>query len=80
MVAISINTLTAISIKIPAKLTKKQLIGQIIELHQKYKDVKTYYEYFTDSNNNTVIEKLNRIIRNEFFPKKNSIRTPYPVI
>ena len=57
-------------------LTKEQLIGQIIELHQKYKDVKTYYEYFIDPNNNNVAEKYKLIIRNEFYPKKNSVGNP----
>ena len=51
-------------------LSKEQLIKQIIELNQKFNDVKTYYQYFINPSDKKVAEKYKKIIRKEFFPSR----------
>jgi hypothetical protein len=56
------------------KLTKEQLIEQIIELYDSYKPVKEYYQTFLNPGNiQAVYEKQKAVIVNEFYPK-----TKYP--
>jgi hypothetical protein len=50
------------------KFNKEQLIGQIMELHKKYKDVKTYYEYTLNPNSTTQVEKVKKTIHKLFNP------------
>jgi len=51
-------------------LNKEQLIEQIGELYQKYKDVKTYYQYFMNPDDKTIADNYKKIIRNQFFPSR----------
>ncbi len=52
------------------KLTKEQLIEQIMDLYKKYKPVKEYYDFYLNSNEKELFEKYREIITNEFYPKK----------
>ena len=51
------------------KLTKEQLIEQIIELYDTYKPVKEYYQTFLNPQNiEELFKKYKAIIVNEFYP------------
>jgi hypothetical protein len=52
-------------------LTKEQLIEQIIELNKKYKDVKTYYEFFLNPDSSKKSEKVKTVILHCFFPTRS---------
>ena len=45
------------------QFSKEQLMEQIIELHKKYKDVKTYYEFSINPNSDKAKEETKKIIR-----------------
>lgn len=53
------------------QFSKEQLIEQIIELHKKYKDVKTYYEYTLNPNSNTQTDKVKKTIHKLFNPSSD---------
>jgi len=56
------------------KLSKEQLIEQIIELYDTYKPVKEYYKTFLNPDNiQELFEKYKSVIVNEFYPN-----TKYP--
>lgn len=57
-------------------LSKEELIKQILELNQKYKDVKTYYSYFVNPLDKEVAKNFKKIIRNEFFPLRGGYGDP----
>jgi len=44
------------------QFSKEQLIGQIIELNVKYKEVKSYYEFSLNPNSNKAKEETKKII------------------
>src|SRR6218665_344021 len=44
------------------QFSKEQLIGQIIELNVKYKEVKAYYEFSLNPNSNKAKEETKKII------------------
>jgi len=55
------------------KLTKEQLIEQICELYDSYKQIKEYYETFLNPDNIQVLfEKYKAVIVHEFYPNTNS--------
>lgn len=57
------------SIKIYLKqFSKEELIEQIIELHKKFKDVKTYYEFTLNPDGNAQAEKVKKVIYKLFNP------------
>lgn len=49
------------------KLTKDQLIGQILDLYRKSKSIKTFYDlYLNPTNEKELLEKCKKAIRKEF--------------
>ena len=50
------------------QFNKEQLIEQIQELHKKYKDVKTYYEFTLNPNSNAQADKVKKLIHKLFNP------------
>ncbi|MDR1416430.1 MAG: DUF6155 family protein [Prevotellaceae bacterium] len=54
--------------------TKEQLVGQILELYDTYKQVKEYYKhYLNPQDESDLMEKYKSIIVTEFYPKSNRI-------
>ena len=51
-------------------LTKEELIGQIIELNKKYKDVKTYYDFFLNPDSSKKADKVKTTILHCFYPER----------
>lgn len=51
-----------------SELTKEQLEEQIIELYQKFNDVKTYYDFVFNPNEDKLLEEAKFKISNEYFP------------
>lgn len=54
-----------------ADLTKKQLQEQIIELYEKFGNVKTYYDFVFNPNEEKLSKEAKLKISNEFFPINN---------
>jgi len=52
------------------QFTKEQLIEQINELHKKYKDVKDYYAFCMDPDEEKTLKKYKTIIYESFYPKR----------
>jgi len=62
------------------KLTKEQLIEQILDLYSKNKSVKEFYEFYLNpTNEKELLEKYKQIIYNEFFPKRGNPKTRFSV-
>jgi hypothetical protein len=61
------------------KLTREQLIEQIMDLYKKYKPVKEYYDFYLNPNEKELFEKYREIITNEFYPKKGEPKTRFSV-
>ncbi len=53
-----------------SQFTKEQLVGQILELHKKYKDVKEYYEFSINPDVTAKREKVKEAILECFYPKR----------
>lgn len=53
-----------------ANFTKEQLIQQIIELNKKYKDVKTYYDFFLNPDSSKKGDKVKAVILHCFYPTR----------
>ncbi len=53
-----------------SQFTKEQLIGQILELHKKYKDVKEYYEFSINPEVSSKREDVKQAVLECFFPKR----------
>lgn len=51
-----------------SELTKEQLEEQIIKLYHKFNDVKTYYDFVFNPNEDKLIEEAKFKISNEYFP------------
>ncbi|MEM0542339.1 DUF6155 family protein [Flavobacterium sp. j3] len=51
-----------------SELTKEQLEEQIIELYHKFNDVKTYYDFVFNPNEDKLLEEAKFKISNEYFP------------
>jgi Family of unknown function (DUF6155) len=51
-----------------SELDKSQLEEQIIELYDKFKDVKTFYDFVFNPNENNLIKDAKLKISNEYFP------------
>lgn len=51
-----------------SELTKEQLEEQIIELYHKFSDVKTYYDFVFNPNEDKLLEEAKFKISNEYFP------------
>ncbi|MGV9002843.1 DUF6155 family protein [Flavobacterium sp.] len=54
-----------------SELTKKQLQEQIIELYEKFGNVKTYYDFVFNPNEEKLSKEAKLKISNEFFPLNN---------
>jgi hypothetical protein len=54
-----------------AELTKKQLEEQVIELYEKFGNVKTYYDFVFNPNEEKLSKEAKIKISNEFFPVNN---------
>lgn len=50
------------------QFSKEQLMEQIMELHKKYKEVKTYYEYTLNPNGDIQTDKVKKTIYKFFNP------------
>ena len=50
------------------ELNKSQLEEQVIELYDKFKDVKVYYDFVFNPNENNLIKDAKLKISNEYFP------------
>jgi hypothetical protein len=50
--------------------TKEQLIGQILELNKKYKDVKSYYSFFLNPDSSKKTEQIKAAILQCFYPTR----------
>lgn len=61
------------------KLTKEQLIEQVMELYKKYKPVKEYYDFYLNPNEKEPLEKYKEIIANEFYPKRGEPKMRFSV-
>jgi hypothetical protein len=53
-----------------SQFTKDQLVGQILELHKKYKDVKVYYEFSINPDVNAKRENVKEAVLECFYPKR----------
>ena len=53
-----------------SQFSKEQLIGQIIELNKKYKDVKNYYSFSLNPDTDALTEKTKQTIYECFYPKR----------
>jgi Family of unknown function (DUF6155) len=53
-----------------AGFTKEQLIGQLIELNKKYKDVKSYYDFFLNPDSSKKSEEVKIAILHCFYPTR----------
>ena len=54
--------------KFVSELTKTQLEEQVIELYEKFKDVKVYYDFVFDPKENDLVKEAKLKISNEYFP------------
>lgn len=61
------------------KLTKEQLIEQVLDLYKKYKPVKEYYDFYLDPNEEKQLEKYKKIITNEFYPNRGEPKMRFSV-
>lgn len=61
------------------KLTKEQLIEQVMDLYKKYKPVKEYYDSYLNPNEKELLEKYKEIITNEFYPKRGEPKMRFSV-
>ena len=52
------------------ELTKEQLEAQLVELYEKFKDVKIYYDFAFNPNEKKLIQEAKFKISNEYFPIK----------
>ncbi len=52
------------------QFTKEQLIEQINELHKKYKDVRDYYAFCLNPDEEKTLKKYKAIIYESFYPKR----------
>ncbi len=50
--------------------TKEQLIGQIIELSKKYKEVKSYYDFSLNPDNSKKAEEVKNAVLHCFYPTR----------
>jgi len=53
-----------------SELSKEQLEEQLVELYEKFKDVKVYYDFAFNPNENKLIQEAKFKISNEYFPSK----------
>jgi hypothetical protein len=53
-----------------SELSKKQLEEQLVELYEKFKDVKVYYDFAFNPNENKLIQEAKYKTSNEYFPSK----------
>src|SRR6185312_14353042 len=53
-----------------SQFTKEQLVGQILELHKKYKDVKEYYEFSINPDVASKRMNVKEAVRECFYPKR----------
>lgn len=61
------------------KLSKEQLIEQVMDLYKKYKPVKEYYDFYLNPNEKKLFEKYKEIITNEFYPKRGDPKMQFSV-
>jgi len=62
------------------KLTKEQLVEQILDLYDKNKSVKDFYDFYLNpENENNLFEKYKQVIYNEFYPKRGNPKTRFSV-
>lgn len=54
--------------KFVSELTKTQLEEQVIELYEKFKDVKVYYDFVFNPKENDLVKEAKLKISNEYFP------------
>jgi hypothetical protein len=64
------NQVTVTLKKYLSQFTKEQLIGQILKLHKKYKDVKEYYEFSINPDVTTKRGKVKEAVLECFYPKR----------
>jgi len=53
-----------------SQFTKEQLVGQILELHKKYKDVKEYYEFSINPDVSSKRVRVKEAVLECFYPKR----------
>ena len=53
-----------------SELSKEQLEEQLVELYEKFKDVKVYYDFAFNPNENKLIQEAKYKIAHEYFPSK----------
>ena len=53
-----------------SELNKEQLEEQLVELYEKFKDVKIYYDFVFNPNENKLVQEAKFKISNEYFPIK----------
>ena len=61
------------------KLTKEQLIEQVLDLYKKYNPVKEYYDFYLNPNEKELFKKYSEIITNEFYPKRGEPKMRFAV-
>jgi len=62
------------------KLTKEQLVEQILDLYDKNKSVKEFYEFYLNPvSEKELFEKYKQVICNEFYPKRGEPKTRFSV-
>ena len=62
------------------KLTKENLIEHILDLYEKNKSVKEFYDFYLNpENENNLFEKYKQVIHNEFYPKRGNPKTRFSV-
>jgi hypothetical protein len=62
------------------KLTKEQLVEQILDLYDKNKSVKEFYDFYLNpAKEKDLFEKYKQLIYNEFYPKCGNPKTRFSV-
>ena len=62
------------------KLTKEQLVEQILDLYDKNKSVKEFYNFYLNpASEKELFEKYKQVICNEFYPKRGDPKTRFSV-
>ena len=53
-----------------SSLDKNQLEEQLVELYDKFKDVKVYYDFVFNPNEQSLVKEAKIKISNEYFPQE----------
>lgn len=61
-----------------SELNKAQLEEQVLELYEKFRDVKTYYDFVFNPKEESLLQECKLKISNEYFPKSSTFKAKKP--